>query len=816
MQFIKANNSTAPNRVVVFIALILSVLIFTRAIHAQIPDEKLFSETVGHQFYDIAFEISRSHDKFETAASPETSQQMIDSQFNEALLFLYAATQVDRRTAYVLPDMLSITSSIKLSNAESLTTMSVIPDQLEMIRKLLVSYTNNSSDFFVLRQTVENLLERLDSREEREQFIQVLLASGLQGKNSRFDSYLFTLLGFYSAEKTDLQAAIEYLSQAHNLDNYNHLAFSKLAEILPDQIPPPMYLTQLRLKLVENPLDLSAALDFAQFAESLELYDIAAEGYSYCSDLFAYLYPQENLPSSIYLPWALSYYNTQRNPYKAVQIADRISASGRFDLILQAIAAKASQKISDTQKASQLFQTAEQTAFMQYMDNPNPLMAEQFAWFYSFANIQPMKALDWANKAFSNDPNSISAASLLAYNLADNGQNDLSQTLIENYPPNQILDLTLAKIAIEKANTQAAIEHLNSAIKRDPASLEADLAKQLLTQQGGQYISAIDPDLTLQTVEGMLNITLVPQFLEPENIISASINMRGSKFSYGTALDGQIVITNNSSLPVIVSDNSLFQGNIRVDAAITGDININIQNLVNKRVIPSQPIMPGRNLLIPLRLSTGPLKEILKTHPQASLEIQFTSYIDPVIEPDGALSNNIKQIPPSSVIISRERVNLTRRYLQNRLDSMNTGRQGQKIQTAQLFIGLLEEQIAMARNTQTYKLMYADWMPELLKSAIIKTLSDTDWSVKSYTMAQMLSTPADYDLTNAVAANLNDQNWPVRLIALYLLNKNQGSQFNKVLDWHAEHDSNAIVRDMAVTLAATGSSAAIITFRPTN
>jgi tetratricopeptide (TPR) repeat protein len=341
------------------------------------------------------------------------------------------------------------------------------------------------------------------------------LASGLLGKNNRFDSYLITQLGLYMAEKNDMQTATNYLLEAYNLDNYNQLAFSKLAEAIPDQIQPTIYLIQLRLKLLENPLDLPAALDFAHFAERLQLYDLASEGYSYCADLFNYLYPSETLPSSIYLPWALSYYNTERNQYKAVQIADRIIGSGRFDLILVAIAAKAAEKIDDKQKTNQLLQATEKIALRQYTENPNPIIAEQLAWFYSFANIQPMKAIDWANKAFSNNPNSTSAASLLAYALFENGQRDLVKALIDNYPSNQITELTLAKIAIAEGKIESGIENLKSAIEKDPASLEAELAKQILEQQGGQYLSGIDADLTAQTLQDELDTSVVPQFITP-------------------------------------------------------------------------------------------------------------------------------------------------------------------------------------------------------------------------------------------------------------------------------------------------------------
>jgi hypothetical protein len=67
-------------------------------------------------------------------------------------------------------------------------------------------------------------------------------------------------------------------------------------------------------------------------------------------------------------------------------------------------------------------------------------------------------------------------------------------------------------------------------------------------------------------------------------------------------------------------------------------------------------------------------------------------------------------------------------------------------------------------------------------------------------MADMTFLPLDYKLIKALSKNLNDSRWPVRLMAVYLLAKNQNNNFTGVLDWTAENDSNELVRDMAIAL----------------
>ena len=81
-------------------------------------------------------------------------------------------------------------------------------------------------------------------------------------------------------------------------------------------------------------------------------------------------------------------------------------------------------------------------------------------------------------------------------------------------------------------------------------------------------------------------------------------------------------------------------------------------------------------------------------------------------------------------------------------------------------------------------------------------LADENWKVRVQTMAAMdlLAQPLDYGLIRAVSENLNDSHWPVRVMVLSLLSKSDGSGFKQVLDWTAQHDSESLVRDMAIAL----------------
>jgi len=756
----------------------LIVFLCFLSVHAQDTSysKKIFSSSIGQKFYEIAYELAETEDLNELKTE-------------QAIIFLKATSEIDSRASSILPEIIKHTSRYSE------------PDRSKMLWDLLISYLNGSADLDVAGQAVAYLLDKLNSRERRERLIIELLKYSTR-TNESFTSELNTLLGLLMAEKTDTEAAVSYLMEAYTGNKHNKLAFEKLVELASDQVGPAMYLEYLRLALRENPLDIEVAMSLAQYSERLELYDTAADGFKYCAELFAYLYPSQPLPDGIYLPWSLNCYNSQRGQYKCLQIAKDVRANGFYDLLLETIAAKAAEKIGDTRQANQIFKTIEGKSqqLLRGDKESSGVSFEQVAWYYCFVRPDALKALDWSNKAYAAEPNSTAAASLLAYSLVMNEQNDWAKPIIDSYHRNQISNLALAQVQLAEGQKKSAFEILKSVISEAPGSLEADKARQILTKNGGEYVASTDSGVILTALTNNFGQALIPLFVEPGNILAIQINVRGKKFSYGKDFGGILSITNNSSEPLIISDDGLFTGNIRVDADVTGDLTRQIPKIVSIKILPSLPVEPGRTTLVPLRLFAGELKELLLNHPQASLEVEFTAYIDPISLDDKKVANRLADIEPARVVIGRPGVELSTEYLRNRFSALSKGSQATKTRSATLFAGLLKEQLSMANQEPLYRFMYEDWMPEMLKSSLKYNLSVDDWVVKVHTMSELLSMPLNYDMINAVSENLNDIHWPVRLMTIYLLAKNKQSNPGKVLDWVAKYDTNELVRDMAVAL----------------
>jgi len=737
----------------------------------QTNPDNLFSPSIAMRFYQIAHKCALN----ENAEKNEVQQ---------GLTFLSAASMLDNRADYILPDMIN------------LATRYYEPDNSPLVYQILSGYLDESSDMSVVSRAVQYILDQQDTREKREQAL-IDMSQRLGLRNSAFASQVYTLLGLLAAEHANTEKASGYFMQAYISNRYNQLAFEKLAELMPEQINIIAYIDYLRRGIAKNPMDIEKAVQLGGYLQQLSLYQQASGVYDYCVEGYDYLYPAQPLPDWLYLPWAMSYYNNNRNEYKCLQIAKRIRESGRFDIVLQAIEGNAAAKIGDVEKARAILEETAAQAEKNLAENFDPQIAQQLAWFYSFVLIKEQKALEWANQAYAAEPNSTNNADILGYALTLNGQADLASSLISD-SNSQIGLLAKAKLKLDAQDKTDGLKFLKAAVEISSGTLEAETARQLLKENGGEYI----PPLTEQLAAALQNefgSKIVPEFIKPQDMYGAQLNIKGTSFPYGSDFGANLSISNKWSQPLIISREAVIKGHIRVDAQVSGDINETIISLIDKQIEPSQPVEQAKSLIVPLQLNTGRLDDILIRYPQANLSIEFKVYLDPVVSSTGKPLNGVGT-EPQVVRISRPAVDLSGKFLQNRLNEMAKAKSGQKISIGQLFTGLLLEQQMMAESEPSYKFMYADWMAPLLKSAMVGNLQADEWVVRAQTVCDLLKLPLDYEFTQAISNNIQDSQWPVRMATIYVLSKKQGDKFSKVLDWTAQHDKNQLVRSLAVAL----------------
>lgn len=746
---------------------------------AQAEQEAIFSPQTASVFVRTAQEI--------IAEDP--------TKIDKAMLFLDAAETLEHTTARLAEQRLGI-------GAESCVGKT---DYSAVMTPAMGAYITRQFDLEVVSAALRCMLTRLDTRMERETMLEKLLRR-YAPVNPLLGSELATQLGLLAAEKADTENATQFLNTAFYYNPYNELAFEALQDLLAAQelaVTPDAAAVQLRMMLDANPYDLGRALQFADTLRHIELYPQAAAMYEYADRLFQYHYPDGKAGQSLYLPWMMSCYHSPRLASQCLELADRFRDEQTFDLMLEATAGRAAAKLGRPEQARGILEQAAVKAeeMLGQTDLALPIYPEHLAWFFSFILERPDNALAWSNQAFSQAPERRGVRAIFAYTLAVNGQYELAeqyaQAEVETHP---VAAITMALVRRHEEAPQTAIEVLREAIAMGPDTFEAEKARSLLKDMGAEYIQPVVGQTIENKLEETFGTRVVPTFIEPRRRFSAKLMFSGSDVIYGAELDPRLVIENNSSAPLVIQDGAMLAGFIRVDASVRGDVSMDIPNLLSKRFRPSRAILPNEHIFIPLDFQTGTLNQVLTTYPQASLELELTAYLDPVVYEDGTVANALSDVAPVRTTLRRRGVSLTREFLMQRLDALAKGQEGQKIQAAQLFAGLLAEQEAMRRGQIQYA--YTQVERELLVDALRRALTDENWRLRVHTMSAIdtLSLSGDFALVKTLSENLNHTQWPVRFMALHLLNRLQKGQFQPVLDWSAQFDANQLNRRLAVAL----------------
>ncbi len=754
---------------------------------ASITDETLTSPVVSRKFYELAYDLANS----DNATFIENEQ---------AITFLTAAMNLDNNSSDVRSLLLKC--ACRFPEQHSLQKIADGRNYFDLVYGLLKQYVDGNADVSLASDAADYLVSQAGSSIQKKTLLEQMI-DAFSEKNPAFSSILAEKMGVFMLQGNSPEEAAKYFRQAYQFDKYNKFAFGKLVELTPDKIKPAEYLERLRLDLRENPLDMQTVLAFCQSCEQMQLYDTAADAYEYCSKLYSYLYPNTPLPANISIPWSISCYNSKNRQLRCMQIAETIKKAGFFDLRLESLSGRAAAKLGEEQAATNILSDAEKKA-LELMDAHSPdITATQLAWFYNFVVPTPSKAIAWSNNAYSSEPNSPMAASLLAYALIQNRDFNSAMPLISHFGHNQISDMALAQIQLEEGQGVQGIESLKRSISSDPGSFVAERAKEILAGNNEKYAPAVSPDSIMASFKNTFDGKIIPDFASPAQLLSASLNVRDELLSYGGNLDCAVVITNNSSEPLVINDESMFKGNINVDVAVTGDMSRKISNLVSQKIRTCEVIEPGKSIYIKLRLITGKLRDMLMMYPQASLNLTFTLHLDPGKSIEDSAADELRDIKPVSVTVKRPGIGITDQSLKNLVDSISASREGQKILLSQLFIGLLKEHNAFSGRTPTYNIVSNDNMIAMLKSAIINNAglmenpANGGWVIKANTMAEMLNLPLDYEFINAIAKSMYNEKWPVRLIAVYLLAENQDKNFDKVLESIAKTDRNQLVKDIA-------------------
>jgi len=711
------------------------------------------------------------------------------------ITFLQAALELDDQLGSAREDLLKVSAS----------GMAHPKDYSRPVMNAMRRYVDQQAYLSVVNHAVAYLLGRQNTRMDREALLSTLTQM-YSDRNPVLASELKTQLSLLMMERAATKTAFQQLTAAYQMDPYNSLAFAKLVElsVASGQTPANAVLVQQLRRAVEaNPLNLPVAMAYADILRQVQLYEPAQKAYGYTAELYAYLNSSQSIPVDIILPWSLCAFQSEWTRGKCLILADQIQADGKYDLSLEAVAGLAMIRMGDTENGRQRLQKAMQKAsrLAKQTAGDETIVPEQLCWFAAFVLLESEQALAWGHEAFAQHPESPQTRALFAYALTLNGQSDLATEYLENADETDpVVLFTRAEILLQEEKKTEALSLFRKIIELGPETLIAFRADQRLKENDSEYLSAIASSEILSFLNREFGTEVVPAFAPISKMLKAKLNMNGSEYLYGRDLQANVTIENIGTGNLIISEMSMFTGRIRIDAEVQGDIRQYIPALVDTTIRPGRVLKPGQHAVSSFNLMRGSLRNLLRTYPQASVEVRFTLWLDPVEDSLGIVSNRWSQLEPVRYTIRRQGIELTRDFLMQRLDGVAHGKEGQKYRAAELFTGLLAEQHAAGQGDVSYRFARAE--PQLLTDAIRRLLADKDWMIRMQTLATLadVSLPIDYSLVSSVSENLSHEKWPVRMLALTILSAQESKNFQSVLEWTARNDTHPLNRQMGAAL----------------
>jgi len=316
----------------------------------------------------------------------------------QAMTFLNAAVSLD-------PSSESIAEQVLRAGAGNCYTGG---DYMDNLAWALGRYLHSRADLEVVSRTLDCMLMRMNTRIDREVLLQKLYQK-YASLNPVFGSDLATQLGFLAVEKSDMPSAANAFMSGYALNPYNQLAFSKYWELTAgtDAGPPPsVQMVQMRAVLTIDPYDLDSAVRYADALMHFQMYETAADAYGYAAQVYQFLYPAQQVPDDIIHGWLLSCYHSDRMETKCLEVAETYRNPDRLDLMLEAVAGKTLIKMGQIDKGRRLLVSAAEKAeaLLSAEERAQSMYPEHLAWFYSFVQEEPEKALAWSNRAFEESP----------------------------------------------------------------------------------------------------------------------------------------------------------------------------------------------------------------------------------------------------------------------------------------------------------------------------------------------------------------------------------------------------------------------------
>ncbi len=753
---------------------------------------------------------------------PSLDPLSASARLHQACLFLQAAADLDPQNALIAKDLTALLMSDVISD----------PGRGRKYYRLYRTLQQDNQRLF--EDWLSYRLTTLDDRENREYYLQTQLN---EFKNFPFlQSKIQTQLGIFSLEKGDTQTALAYFNNAFSTSEYNDDALGRLLELMQPPLPAegasPDSIAQAqktmaqtrqiysaiywRLKVLKNPYDVEAMLNFIETVENHGSYEFAQKFYPHVYRLIKMEPALREMEPEILFKQLIGAYSGKLYNV-SLSIAQTLLADKPADLLVNALLAKSLQNLGQQDQARQIMDQAVKTTreYLAAAQPPDYERETELAWFLCFIDPQPTLSLEYAihvNAAQNDDSRN---KSILAYALLLNGDADQAETLLKTADPNDpVSALGWAKIHSARSDSQAALQTLKKIdliragiLAQQCRDMIAELEKAVSETAAAPTAdsAASQPTQTTDSLVANINQRFDNNDLkiadQPEKFAQCSLKLNKDMFNPAEPLECNLYLSNVSDsnktpVTLVLGPGCFIDPHVLLLAELTPDSSVPpaaapTYILAHRYLMTNPILMPGRSIITREFLNIGLLHDILYNQPQRDYKITIRAIIDPIPDGKGGFVGKVAEIQPKPVTIIRKAFQPDPDKLDFQLRLLHQGSPEERINATHLFSALLREQQLAQQGKIDYPIRKID--TARIRQSLFANLAHSDFRVRAWTVFACRSLPLNSEQERAKLTELlSDSHWFVRFMTLYTLR--EVADLTEYLDWASTIEENDLVK----------------------
>jgi len=757
---------------------------------------------------------------------------LIERRLRRACLLLEAAVAMDRANTVAWRDLLDVYIS------------EPVHDPGRAMDALIQYSLTETRDHGPVDAWLRYQLDGFSERKTREFF--------LQQSYSQLVNYpviqaeILVELGILALEKGDTDTARDNFANAFSLSKYNFSALALWLELPPavPQYSPDASVQQIeeqqqrsemvrllhtvlrwRTQLLTNPYDLQAVLELIEVLENNGGDRLTQQYYNHALRLLRLMPRQPGLEEELRLKQLVGAYKSKQY-HLCLKVAAEALKRQPDDLLLNSIRALALKEIGMIEEAEKVLLRVTDKAVGEIEVSGRDSQTE-LAWFFCFIKPDPARSLEYARQAYQDRKDDPRALNTLAYACTLNDHWNRAEELLKKTDPNgPVAALAWSKLYLARDNKEAALQSLRT-VNINRAGILTAAIEQELQQIELKIATALKPDAEQTTAQptadatapasqalDYIELTLKSEFEgsdlllpeKPQDYIQCRLRLKNDVFSYADPLSAKIYLTNVSDTTLVLGPKSFLDPHILIAAEVTPgkrratarSDSSNLIPLAHRYMDRNMILLPGESGFVTETLNIGPLREILRRHPQQSFRISFYVFLDPIVNENGDISGRIPAIQPESVTITRRAYIPTFERLKAQQNFLREGTPSQRIRATRLLAGLLlEAELAKKEGTLAYRPRRLN--TRAIRDMIIDNLDHADYRVQAWSAYALggLELDASDPTLEKLGRMFSHPQWFVRFMTAYAFSPRV--DLTEYLRW-AAFDKNDIVKRQALFL----------------